>query len=684
MSIVLLANQTQQQALVDWVQQHTPVLSRYPLVALAPIADLVNRTTSLTVDPSLPAQPTEAITQAISQAIVEGNIMAVIFFLDPAQADPDLPDIQTLSALCSEYDLPLAINRATATAVLNTFVQLRHAHLIFNPVAGQRDPTEDLLIIRQTLSPLMYLSIHFTTREIDADVLARRAIAAQPDLVIASGGDGTVSTVADVLLGTGIPLGIIPRGTANAFSVALGIPTAPKAACELILAGTLRIVDVARCDGRLMILLTGIGFEAEAVEKADRELKDQWGVLAYLMAGWQQLGEQRLFQTQLDVGDRSYQFRAGAITIANAAPPTSVLAQGVGQVIFDDGLLDVTVLTADTPKASRSDRKSGPSLLNKLCLAKSLLAIYGAALASTRVDDSRIYHFRSRQLTITTTPPQKVVVDGEMVGTTPITIECLPGSLTILAPPKIKPSALEKLATLWVRQVSPSLTAMIAAIGATGLVSCFMALWVLGRLATGVFLRQTIAEFDLNNLLRIHAWASPSLDQVMLVITRLGNAEVVVPTALLVLGILWGRQEKRQVWTCLTAFLGALVMNVSLKPWFMRPRPDLWPTLITETSYSFPSGHALGSTVLYGMIAYLLGRHFPRYRRGVYGAAIVLVVLISFSRLYLGVHWPSDIIAGLSIGFLWLMVGVTMSRLQDLRESRSEALDSEALNPPSA
>lgn len=670
MSIVLMAHPTQHKALVDWVQQHAPILSRYPLVTQAPIADLLNRTPALTIEPTLPTQPTSAITQVIAEAIADGSLRGVICFIDPVQADPALPDIQTLSALCSEYNLPLAFNRATATAILNTFVQLRVAHLIFNPVAGQRDPTEDLLIIRQTLSPLMHLSIHFTTPAIDADVLARRAIAAQPDLVIASGGDGTVSAVADVLLGTGLPLGIIPRGTANAFSVALGIPTTPKAACDLILAGTQRVVDVARCDDRLMILLTGIGFEAEAVDKADREFKDQWGALAYLMAGWQQLGEQRLFETRLDVENRSYQFRAGAITIANAAPPTSVLAQGVGQVIFDDGLLDVTVLTGQ--------REPRPTILHKLRAAKSLLAIYGAALASTQINDSRIYHLRTRRLTITTTPPQKVVVDGEVVGTTPIAIECLPSSLTVIAPPQIKPSPLEKVAILWVRRVSPNLTTLIAAIGGTGLISCFVALWVLGRLATGTFWQQTVADFDRNTLLTIHAWANPSLDRMMVALTHLGNAEVVVPTAVLVLGILWGRQEQRQVWTSLTAFLGAMVMNMGLKPLFARSRPDLWPTLITETSYSFPSGHALGSTVLYGMIAYLLGRHFPKYRRWVYGGAIGLVALISFSRLYLGVHWPSDVIAGSSIGFLWLMVGVIMSRLQDLRELRSGSGAAEA------
>jgi membrane-associated phospholipid phosphatase len=103
------------------------------------------------------------------------------------------------------------------------------------------------------------------------------------------------------------------------------------------------------------------------------------------------------------------------------------------------------------------------------------------------------------------------------------------------------------------------------------------------------------------------------------------------------------------------ACFGALVLNSGMKVFFAKARPELWTRLIPETSFSFPSGHALGSIVLYGAIAYLLAQQTPKKSRLFYGMAIVIVTAIGFSRLYLGVHWPTDILAGYGVGFLWLM-----------------------------
>ena len=89
-----------------------------------------------------------------------------------------------------------------------------------------------------------------------------------------------MGAVASALRGTDIPLGIIPRGTANAFSVALGIPTSLKAACTNLLLGNTRRVDLALCNGRPMILLAGLGFEAGMVTMASRELKNVLGPMA--------------------------------------------------------------------------------------------------------------------------------------------------------------------------------------------------------------------------------------------------------------------------------------------------------------------------------------------------------------------------------------------------------------------
>ena len=96
-------------------------------------------------------------------------------------------------------------------------------------------------------------------------------------VIIASGGDGTVSAVTEALIGTDIKLGVISRGTANAFANAVGIPTSIEAACQNILAGSIKKVDAAMCNDKPMVLLAGIGFEAETVKDADRDAKDRFG-----------------------------------------------------------------------------------------------------------------------------------------------------------------------------------------------------------------------------------------------------------------------------------------------------------------------------------------------------------------------------------------------------------------------
>jgi membrane-associated phospholipid phosphatase len=161
-------------------------------------------------------------------------------------------------------------------------------------------------------------------------------------------------------------------------------------------------------------------------------------------------------------------------------------------------------------------------------------------------------------------------------------------------------------------------------------------------------------------LLQIHQWANPVLDQVMLGITRLADPEVVVVVVAITLGWLVQRRQWRSAVMLLFACLGTLIINQAMKLTFARPRPLLWPRLIQETSYGFPSGHALGSIVLYGFLAYLLVRRYPGQARSIYGIAAGLISAIGFSRLYLGVHYPTDVLAGYAVGLLWLMICIVM------------------------
>ncbi|PSB09873.1 methylglyoxal synthase [Pleurocapsa sp. CCALA 161] len=418
-TIALIAHDAKKDEIVNFALSHQPLLSRYHLIATGITGKRIKDATKLEIE--IMASGSLGGDVQIAAKVVAGEVIAVIFLIDPLNAQPDEPDIQALLRICNLHLVPLATNLATAEAIANSFAQSLVAHLIFNPVSGGGNGQQDLEFIKQTLEPHLHLEVHLTSPDIDPRELAEQAIAQDADLIIASGGDGTISAVAGAVIGTEIPLGVIPRGTANAFGMALGITqqiNQLRRACEIILAGKVRTIDAALCNNLPLILLAGIGYEAETIEKADREAKNRWGSLAYLMAGWRQLDEQQLFEAEIEIAGEIRTFQAGAITIANAAPPTSVLAQGIGEVIVDDGLLDITIATVD----------------NKLQAVTTILSMLGAALIRTNAGLENVVHLRSPKVKISAIPKQKVVLDGEMIGNTPLEIECLPQSLKVFAP----------------------------------------------------------------------------------------------------------------------------------------------------------------------------------------------------------------------------------------------------------
>ena len=418
-TIALIAHDDKKDDMVDFALRHKPLLSRYHLIATGTTGKLIKEATELEVE-RMASGPVGGDAQ-IAAKIVAGEVLAVIFLIDPLNAQPHEPDIQALLRICNVHLVPLATNLGTAEAIANSFARSLVAHLIFNPVSGGGNGQQDLEFIKQMLEPHLHLEVHLTSPDIDPQELAVQAISQGADAIIASGGDGTVSAVAGALIGTEIPLGIIPRGTANAFSMALNITQQigqMRRACEIILAGKTRTIDAARCNDLPLILLAGIGYEAETIEKADRDAKNRWGSLAYIMAGWQQLDEQKLFEAEVEIEGETKTFQAGAITVANAAPPTSVLAQGIGEVVADDGLLDITIATVD----------------NKIQAVTTLFSMLGAALIRTSAELDNIVHVRSPKVKISASPAQKVVLDGEIIGNTPLEIECLPQSLSVFAP----------------------------------------------------------------------------------------------------------------------------------------------------------------------------------------------------------------------------------------------------------
>lgn len=292
------------------------------------------------------------------------------------------------------------------------------ACLIFNPSAGQAEVDQDLGTIRSSLEPIIDLDIHLTTPDCNANQLAREATEQGVEAVIVAGGDGTVSGAASVLVGTDIPLGIISQGTANAFAEALSIPDSIEAACQIILGGATRVVDTAHCNGQPMVLLAGIGFEAEMVDHTDEADKDRLGVLAYIFSAIQELRQLKRFEVEIETEDTVINASAMAVTIANTAPPTSILAQGPAGIVCDDGLLDLTIAAPQ-------------NLVGAIAASYDLLR---SALGDNPSQRADIGYLRARQVKVTTNPSQKVVLDGEVMGTTPIEVVCVPSGLTIFTP----------------------------------------------------------------------------------------------------------------------------------------------------------------------------------------------------------------------------------------------------------
>ncbi len=179
------------------------------------------------------------------------------------------------------------------------------------------------------------------------------------------------------------------------------------------------------------------------------------------------------------------------------------------------------------------------------------------------------------------------------------------------------------------------------------------------------------ANFDYYVRMRIHEFASPGLTKAMIAISFVGGDGLTIAAILAVGLFLYFRWRRATLWLVVT-ILGALVLDLTLKYAFHRPRPTPFFVALPRT-YSFPSGHALFSFCFYGVLAGLLmGRIQSRLARIlIWMAAAILVAAIGFSRIYLGVHYPSDVIAGYLTATLWVSTLLALDRVRTGRRKAS-------------
>ena len=195
-----------------------------------------------------------------------------------------------------------------------------------------------------------------------------------------------------------------------------------------------------------------------------------------------------------------------------------------------------------------------------------------------------------------------------------------------------------------------------------GFLISLAALWLFAGVTEDVVHHDPLTRFDLTVTTLFRAHATPLGDRVFSIISALGSpiAMAIVGAGGLLLLVVRRKWVVLSAWVA--AFGGAGLLTLVLKNLIRRPRPPAATEFLYGTSFSFPSGHSLGSLVGYGVLAYIVGSMWVETSRGrrrlVIGTA-ALIIAIGLSRLYLGVHYFSDVVAGYAVGVLWLSVCIS-------------------------
>jgi YegS/Rv2252/BmrU family lipid kinase len=261
----------------------------------------------------------------------------------------------------------------------------------------------------------MSYEIHETQKGEKLGEIVREAIRHGFDIAVAAGGDGTVSAVIDGIAGSPIPLGIIPTGTGNLIARELGIPEDVDDAVRLI-AGSpqSRKIDLMKIGDRVFVLNASVGISAAVISDTTRKSKRYFGRIAYFWNTVLKMFTLKRRKLVVTVDGSRQEYRAIEVAIMNCGILAKMLYPKAPEIHVDDGYLDVLILGT---KPFRD------------------YPIYLLGILAGRTPDiiSRFIKVR-RRVTIRSNVPLPVQADGDMIGTTPLDVETLPGAVTVLVP----------------------------------------------------------------------------------------------------------------------------------------------------------------------------------------------------------------------------------------------------------
>lgn len=296
--------------------------------------------------------------------------------------------------------------------------KIKNIHVIINPASGRKESILPIINVSMKEAGIEWEAL-VTHRPGDAIRFAKDAVKERIDALAVYGGDGTLMEAISGLIGSEIPLVILPGGSANIMATELSIPTDLKEACMLMSKGPLEIktIDVGQFEKRYFISGVSIGFEADVVKGANRQTKNKIGIFAYFLSTIAALKITKKTTYHLKIDGQEHKVKGLTCIITNTGNI------GFSNISFDkhidvsDGLLDVIVV-----------RKANLNLLRHIIIT---------FFKRERPDNLELVeHWQGKDISISSSPKQTVQCDGEVLKKMPPHIKIIPGAIKVLVPKK--------------------------------------------------------------------------------------------------------------------------------------------------------------------------------------------------------------------------------------------------------
>ena len=294
--------------------------------------------------------------------------------------------------------------------------KIKNIHIIINPAAGEEEAI--LPFINTSMKEAGITWEAFITHQAgDGIKFAEAAIKKGVDALAVYGGDGTVIEAISGLIGSEIPLIILPGGSANVVATELGIPKDFKEVCTLLVHGLLetKTIDVGQFDKHYFITGISIGFGADLVKGADRETKNKIGILAYFLSAAAALKKTKKTIYHLKIDGQEHELQGLTCIITNTGNLGFTKISLDKHIDISDGFLDVVIL-----------RKASLGLLKHIVVT---------LLKRERPHNLElVQHWQGKDISVSSTPQQTVQCDGEVLEEMPLHIKIIPGAIKVLVP----------------------------------------------------------------------------------------------------------------------------------------------------------------------------------------------------------------------------------------------------------